>query len=343
MVESLANLFDQLKVKADVVNYKQEGSFFVYDIKLKPNGTYSKLERCVTEISLCLKSLEAPIIYPIMNEGIIRMEVMMSEPDDVLFSDIKDIKTNHILPLILGKQRNGEVLTIDLSKMPHLLVGGATGSGKSVMLHTIINSLLNCDRNIRFAFIDPKRVELADYNSLSCRYSAVAKDIESSMVLLDNLVREMDRRFLLLSKEGAKNIQEYSKKMPYIVLIIDELADLMMGCKKDTQRYVCKLAQKSRACGIHLVLATQRPSVDVLTGLIKANFPARLSCKVSSAVDSRVLLDRIGAERLAGKGDAIIKCDSHDFTRFKGAYTTRKDIMFSINKQKKWWTKIWNS
>lgn len=347
MVRQLEKLFEELKIRTQIVNCKKEGSFLVYDLKLEPNGTYRKIERHTTEISLCLKSIEEPIIFPITDKGIVRMEVMMEKQKDVMFSDIitssKSFSNLHTLPLFLGKKRDGETLCVDLSKMPHLLIGGATGSGKSVMIHTIINSLLVTNSNVRFALIDPKRVELTHYNRLSSLYARVAKDVESSMSLLDKLVCEMDRRFMVLSKAGVRNISEHKGKMPYIVMIIDELADLMLSFKKDTQKYICKLAQKSRACGIHIILATQRPSTDVITGLIKANFPARLGCKVSSAIDSRVLLDRMGAERLGGKGDAILRCDDFPFVRFKGAFITDKEMEYYINRRKNWWTKIWKN
>jgi hypothetical protein len=217
-------------------------------------------------------------------------------------------------------------------------------SGKSIMLQTIINSLLiNEKQFINFALIDPKRVEFSYYSSLSQLYGPVSRDVTGAMNLLESLVAEMENRFSRLERSGARDINTYKGKMPYIVVVIDELADLMMVSKKVTQDYICRLAQKSRACGIHLVIATQRPSVDVVTGLIKANFPARLSCQVSSAIDSRILLDRNGAERLSGKGDAIINCSEHNFARFKGSFISERDITLNVKNKKSWWSRIWNS
>lgn len=346
--KALTRLFEQLKIKAEIKQCIQEGNFLVFDILLNPGGTFRRLEQFSTEIALSLRALSEPLIYPVTKEGIIRMEITVSEPAVVHFKDVITSDAFYAssakLPLALGKCRNGVPLIADLAIMPHLLVGGATGSGKSIMLQSIINSLLMNERYfINFALIDPKRVEFSYYNSLSQLYGPVARDVNGAMRLLENLIKEMENRFSRLEKSGARDISSYKGKMPYIVVVIDELADLMMVSKKATQEYVCRLAQKSRACGIHLVIATQRPSVDVVTGLIKANFPARLSCQVSSAIDSRILLDRGGAERLAGKGDAIINCSEYKFTRFKGSYISERDIILSVKNKKSWWSRIWNS
>lgn len=339
----LTELFKQLKIKAEIKKCIKEDNFLIFDVVLNPNGKFRSLERISTEIALSLKALSEPLIYPITKEGIIRMEIMVSRPNDVYFRDINIFNNDMILPLGLGKERDGTSLIIDLVKMPHLLIGGATGSGKSIMLQSIINSLLiNEKQSINFALIDPKRVEFSYYNELSQLYGPIGIDVSSSIILLKKLIEEMENRFSKLEKSGVRDINTYKGKMPYIVVIIDELADLMLSSKKETQECICRLAQKSRACGIHLVVATQRPSVDVITGLIKANFPARLSCKVSSAIDSRILLNKNGAEKLLGKGDAIINCNSHNFTRFKGSYIFEKEIINNINNKRRWWNRIWN-
>jgi len=346
--KALVRLFEQLKIKAEIKQSVREGNFLIFDILLNPGGTFRRLEQFSTEIALSLKALSEPLIYPVTKEGIIRMEITVSEPGNVYFKDIvsSDVfnESRAKLPLALGKNRTGEPIIVDLAAMPHLLVGGATGSGKSIMLQTIINSLLiNEKQFINFALIDPKRVEFSYYNSLSQLYGPVARDVDGAMSLLERLVAEMENRFAKLEKAGVRDINSYKGRMPYIVVVIDELADLMMVSKKSTQGYICRLAQKSRACGIHLIIATQRPSVDVVTGLIKANFPARLSCQVSSAIDSRILLDRNGAERLSGNGDAIINCSEYNFVRFKGSYISEEDITFNLRKKKTWWSRIWSS
>ncbi len=346
-IELLDKLFNQLKLKASIDSCNVESSFLIFDISLTSGGTFRKLKNHSTEIALTLKALSEPLIYPITKKGVIRMEVMVLEQETVFFQDIikskEFISSKAQLPLALGKFRNGQVLVSDLYKMPHLLVSGATGSGKSILLQSIINSLLISDRHVNLALIDPKRVEFTYYDELSNLYGPISRNVDDSITLLENLVKEMDRRFLILEKHGARDIITYNGHMPFIAVIIDELADLMMASKKMVQKLICRLAQKSRACGIHLVIATQRPSVDVVTGLIKANFPARISCQVSSAVDSRTVLDRNGAEILSGKGDAIINCSEYSFKRFKGSFLTEQEIINTINSKKSWWNKLWNS
>lgn len=339
--EILKDLLSKLKLKADIISYKEQDPFIIFDISLEPSATFKKLEKCKTEIALVLKALSEPLIYPITREGIVRIEVMVKEQDIVLFNDICNYSSNKKIPLILGKSEDG-VLIADLAEMPHLLISGATGSGKSILLQTIINGLLISNIPLNFALIDTKRVEFSYYSKLNNLCAPVAKNVNEALSILEKLNDEMDRRFFILEKHGARNIFDYKKKMPFIILVIDELADLMMSSKKNTQDLVCRLAQKSRACGIHLIVSTQRPSVNIITGTIKANFPARISCKVSSAIDSRVILDRNGAESLAGKGDAIIDCNEYKFKRFKVAYITESEINKNTNKHKTMWNKLWN-
>lgn len=340
-IDILTELFKQLKLKAEIQFCKKEESFIIFDIKLGPGGTFKKLEKHRTEIALALKALADPLIYPITKEGIIRMEIMIAEQQTVYFRDV-DEESNFTLPLSLGSLRDGQNLIVDLVKMPHLLVAGTTGSGKSILLQVIINNLLNNKLPIKLALIDPKRVEFSYYSGLKNLYSPIAKDIDESLYLLNKLVEEMDSRFLKLEKSGARDIESYFGSMPYIVVVIDEFADLMMRAKREVQDLICRLAQKSRACGIHLVVATQRPSVDVITGIIKANFPSRISFQVSSSVDSRTILDRNGAEALAGKGDAIIDCSEYKFKRFKGYYMDEEDITKNISKKKTLLRRLWN-
>lgn len=344
-IKILENLFTKSKLKANVKSCKKENSFLIFDISLKDGGTYRQLENRAVEMALALKALSVPLIYPITNEGIIRAEIMIEKQRPVPFEDISNssdfLKSDAKLPLILGKLRKGDSLMADLAEMPHLLIGGATGSGKSVMLQCIINSLLISKKRLLLALIDPKRVEFSYYHGLNNLFGPIAKDSESALELLRALVKEMERRFIKLEKAGARNIDEYERKMPYIVVIIDELADLMMSSRKETQELICALAQKSRACGIHLIVATQRPSAAIITGSIKANFPAKISCKVSESVNSRIILDRNGAENLVGKGDAIIDCLEHNFKRFKGALIEESTIISNVNGQERWWRKLW--
>ncbi|MBN1933851.1 MAG: DNA translocase FtsK, partial [Anaerolineae bacterium] len=221
--------------------------------------------------------------------------------------------------------------------MPHLLVAGATGSGKSVCINAIIAGFLctNTPDQLQMIMIDPKRVELTGYNGIPHLLAPVVVDLEKVVGTLKWVTREMDRRYKQFSKAGARNIVEYNKRvvagqpdrLPYIVVIIDELADMMMVAPEDVERLVCRIAQMARATGIHLVIATQRPSVDVVTGLIKANFPARVSFMVTSSVDSRVIIDTVGAERLLGQGDMLFMSpSSSQVMRLQGCLVTPDEL-----------------
>ena len=346
-INSLSNLFSNLKINAKVSSCRREHSFLIFDVTLGPTGTYKKIEKHSTEIALSLKSFSMPLIYPVTQEGIVRIEILESSMEDVYFNEVvfEGISESKkcSLPLAIGKKINNNSLVIDLAEMPHLLIAGTTGSGKSILLHTIINNLLISKKKFRLALIDPKRVEFMYYEKMSKMYAPVAKDIDSSMKLLDDLIQDMEERFKVLEKNHCRNINEYKGDMDYVIVVIDELADLMMASNKAAQDRICRLAQKSRACGIHLVVATQRPSVDVVTGLIKANFPIRISCQVSSATDSRVVLDKNGAEKLTGKGDAIIDGGKFKFERFKVSFISEDQIKLNVNQNKSWWNKIWNS
>ncbi len=221
--------------------------------------------------------------------------------------------------------------------MPHLLIAGATGSGKSVCVNALICCLLlhNTPETLRLVLIDPKRVELSDYNGIPHLLTPVVVDLEGAATVLQGLTRQMDLRYRKLAEAGCRNIQEYNarpagpnwKKLPFCVVVVDELADLMMMAPEETERTITRLAQLARATGIHLVIATQRPSVDVVTGLIKANFPARIAFAVASGVDSRVILDQPGAERLLGRGDMLFQApDAAAPLRLQGVYVSEGEI-----------------
>lgn len=295
----------------------------------------SQIENLADDIALALKAQGVRIIAPIPGKGTVGIEIPNQHPAIVRFSAIikspkyhnPDIK----LPLAMGKTVVGEVYCADLTKMPHLLIAGATGKGKSVGINTIIASLLYRmhPRDLKFVIVDPKRVEMNLYASLRDHFLAISPDINESIitspqnavVVLKALVEEMQQRFSILAAAGQRNILDYNQRvrdgkikdkggiahrpMPYIVVIIDELADLMMTASKEVEEPICRLAQLARAVGIHCIVATQRPSVDVVTGLIKANFPARIAYQVSSRIDSRTILDGTGAEHLIGNGDML--------------------------------------
>jgi len=347
----LGGILRQLKIKARVRSCRREGPFLVCDLMLEPGGKVRQIERHSMEIALGIRAFAEPIIYAVPAEGVVRMELMMEDQGPVPFQDVftSDEYRNSkaVLPVAMGLVRNGKKLVVDLAQMPHFLVAGTTGSGKSMALHAIINSMLLCGpERVRLALVDPKRIEFSHYIGIPNLYAPIARDPEASLTLFRDLLSEMESRFVRLQKAKCRDITQYKGRMPYMVVVVDEFADLMMVSRKPTQELVCRLAQKSRACGIHIVLATQRPSVDVVTGPIKANFPSRMSCQVSSAVDSRVVLDRNGAERLTGKGDAILDCPGHRFVRLKGACLSETDIMLNVRRSatnQSWWRRLWSS
>ncbi len=296
----------------------------------------SQIENLANDISLALKARGIRIIAPVPGRGTVAVEIPNAKPTMVRFGGLVRSKKftedkKSMLTLALGKSISGEVVTADLAKMPHLLIAGSTGSGKSVGVNTIINSLLYTihPRRLKLMIIDPKKVEMTFYKELGNHFLAVCPDIDETIITtpqnavlaLKSLVLEMEQRYDVLAKVGQRNIADYNKKvlagaykdttdmvhreMPYIVCIVDELADLMMTAGKEVEESITRLAQLARAIGIHMVVATQRPSVDVITGLIKANFPARIAYMVSSKIDSRTILDMTGAEHLLGNGDML--------------------------------------
>jgi S-DNA-T family DNA segregation ATPase FtsK/SpoIIIE len=295
----------------------------------------SRIESLADDIAMALKAKGIRIIAPIPGKGTVGVEIPNTHPSTVHFSSIikspKFHTGGHKLPIALGKTINGELFVTDLAKMPHLLIAGATGSGKSVGINTVIASLLYKmhPSNLKFVIVDPKKVELRQYRILEKHFLAVSPDLndtiitdpQDAIVVLKSVCAEMDLRYDILAKVGQRNITEYNqkiaegkfkddpdivhKKMPYIVVIIDELADLMLTAQKEVETPIIRIAQLARAVGIHCIVATQRPSVDVITGIIKANFPARMAYLVASKVDSRTILDSSGADQLLGNGDML--------------------------------------
>jgi len=293
-------------------------------------------------LSLALAAHPIRIEAPIPGKSLVGVEVPNQAKAIVWLKEIlndkgfKNRKNN--LTISVGKDVSGQVWLYNLSKMPHLLVAGATGSGKSVCLNSIIVSLLyqNNPDDLRFIMVDPKRVELPVYNGIPHLLTPVITNVNKTINALRWCLNEMDRRFETLSKYGKRNIQAYNAsarvKMPYIIFIIDELADLMVAAARDIEAGVIRLAQMARAVGIHLILATQRPSVDVITGLIKANMPARIAFSVASGVDSRTILDSLGAEKLLGQGDMLfITAEISKPKRLQAAYVSDKEIKRIVN------------
>ena len=269
------------------------------------------------DLALALKTPSIRISTPVMGKSQVGIEIPNPNPSLVTLRSVmeseefEELRAKALLPIALGKSSGGQTVVIDLAKMPHLLIAGATGSGKSVCINTIVSCLImqKTPAELRLLLIDPKRVELTPYNGIPHLLTSVVVETDQVVGLLKGTIREMLDRYRRLEELGVRNIEAYNEKMtekmPFLVVGIDELADLMMSASFDVEQSLCRLAQLGRATGIHLIVATQRPSVDVVTGLIKANFPSRLSFGVSSQVDSRTILDTAGAEKLLGRGDML--------------------------------------
>ncbi|KAF0185128.1 MAG: DNA segregation ATPase FtsK/SpoIIIE S-DNA-T family [Nitrospirae bacterium] len=299
-----------------------------------------KINRIVSLSDDLALSLRAPSIrvYPIPGKATIGIEVPNRERATVALRDIlaseQFQKSPSLLTLALGKDIFGNPVVTDLARMPHLLVAGATGSGKSVSVNTMIASLLYkaSPQQVKMLMIDPKLLELSGYGDIPHLISPVITDPKGASDALKKMVFEMERRYRILAEKGARNIDTFNRqvspeeRLPYIVVFIDELADLMFTAPADVETAIARLAQMARACGIHLILATQRPSVDVITGLIKANFPARISFQVTTRIDSRTILDSQGAEQLLGMGDMLFMVPGVRLIRIHGAFVSEGEI-----------------
>ena len=325
----------------------------LYEIVPAPGIRIAKIKNLEDDIALSLSALGIRIIAPIPGRGTIGIEVPNQNPEVVSMLSIIGSKkyqdSTAELPIALGKTISNETYMFDLTKMPHILVAGATGQGKSVGVNVIITSLLykKHPAELKFVFIDPKKVELNLYSIIEKHYLAklpneeepVITNIQKVKNTLSSINVEMDNRYDLLKKAHARNVKEYNKKftsrrlnpmkghkyMPYIVVIIDEFADLIMTAGKEIELPIARIAQLARAVGIHMIIATQRPSVTIITGVIKANFPARIAFKVASMIDSRTILDQPGANQLIGKGDMLISANS-DITRVQCAFVDTPEV-----------------
>jgi S-DNA-T family DNA segregation ATPase FtsK/SpoIIIE len=301
----------------------------------------SKIANLASDLSLALAASPIRIEAPVPGRSVVGIEVPNSSIALVALRTVLEsevfAKIKGPLPIALGQDVAGNPIATDLAYMPHLLIAGATGSGKSVCVNSIISSLL-CTRTpaeVQFIMIDPKMVELTLYNGIPHLRAPVVIELERVVGVLNWATREMDDRYKLFNKARARNVAAYNqmllakgeKPLPYVVLVIDELADLMMVAPDEVERAICRIAQMARATGIHLVIATQRPSVDVVTGLIKANFPARISFSVTSQVDSRVIIDGPGADKLLGRGDMLLMTpDSSKLQRLQGCFVSDKEL-----------------
>lgn len=356
-------LIDKLatfRIQGEIVGTTTGPVVTQFEVAPAPGVKVSRIASLDADLALALRAPSVRIIAPIPGKGAVGVEVPNPEPEMVYFREVIEAaafrSSKAHLPLALGKDIAGQPYIADLAKMPHLLIAGATGSGKSVCVNTIITSLIfrHSPQSLRLLMVDPKMVELSMYNDLPHLRHPVVTDNNDAAGVLKWAVLEMERRYALLSANGVRNLQDFNKRLeaghtmrtpetdaeegdpdrwiydggalPYIVLIIDELADLMMTVQGDVEKPLALLAQKARAIGIHLILATQRPSVNVITGLIKANFPSRIAFRVSSKTDSRTILDQNGADALLGNGDMLLLPPaSSEPVRMQGAFLSTEE------------------
>lgn len=329
-------------VEAKILEVTKGPSVTRFELQPKAGIKVSKIVNLSDDIALGLAAKGVRIEAPIPGKSAIGIEVPNKEQTPVFFREILESdefkNNNYKVACALGKDITGKCIVTDISKMPHVLIAGATGSGKSVCINTLIVSILYkySPEDVKLLMVDPKVVELSVYNGIPHLLIPVVTDPKKAAAALNWAVNEMTRRYKLFADNGVRNVDSYNelvkkgvidKKLPYIVIIIDELADLMMACPRDVEDYICRLAQMARAAGMHLVIATQRPSVDVITGLIKANVPSRISFAVSSQVDSRTILDSTGAEKLLGKGDMLFyPVGESKPKRVQGAFISEEEV-----------------
>jgi DNA segregation ATPase FtsK/SpoIIIE, S-DNA-T family len=339
LVQTLANF----GVDANVIGQISGPRVTRYELKLAPGTKVSKVAALKDDLSYALATTEIRILAPIPGKQAVGVELPNTSPNLVTLGDIFEGLPQSSSPLAvwLGKDISGQAVWTDLARMPHILIAGTTGSGKSGCINTILTSVLlrSSPDDVRMILIDPKRIELGYYESIPHLLAPVVSSPKEATAVLRNVVAEMERRYEQLSKVRARNLPEANralrsrgeKQLPYLLIVIDELADLMMISPQEVEDCVIRLAQKSRAVGIHLVLATQRPSVDVITGMIKANVPSRIAFAVSSQTDSRVILDQAGAESLLGQGDMLFKpLGTSRLQRLQGAFVTEEEIALIV-------------
>ncbi|MDQ0224560.1 DNA segregation ATPase FtsK/SpoIIIE-like protein [Metabacillus niabensis] len=340
--ELLDSTLLNFNVRASVVNVTQGPSVTRFEVHPEPGVKVNKITNLSDDIKLSLAAKDIRIEAPIPGKNTIGIEVPNKVSKMVYLREIlrsTEFRSNQSpMTAVLGLDISGQPVVTDLKKMPHGLIAGATGSGKSVCINTILVSLLYkaTPQEVKLMLIDPKMVELAPYNEIPHLVSPVITDVKAATAALKWAVEEMERRYELFAHTGTREITRYNQlvkehkqgeHLPYLVIVIDELADLMMVAPNDVEEAIARIAQKARACGIHLIVATQRPSVDVITGLIKANIPTRIAFSVSSQVDSRTIIDVAGAEKLLGKGDMLfLENGSSKAVRLQGTFVSDEEI-----------------
>ncbi len=350
--ELLDTTFNNFHVGAHVINVSQGPAVTRFEVQPDPGVKVNKITNLSDDIKLSLAAKDIRIEAPIPGKSAIGIEVPNKESKPVFLREILRspvfTKSESPLTVALGLDISGEPIVTDIRKMPHGLIAGATGSGKSVCINAILTSILYKAKphEVKLMLIDPKMVELAPYNSVPHLVAPVITDVKAATAALKWAVEEMERRYELFAHAGARDLNRYNtivgdqevpgETLPYIVIVIDELADLMMVAPGDVEEAICRIAQKARACGIHLLVATQRPSVDVITGLIKSNIPTRIAFTVSSQVDSRTIIDIGGAEKLLGRGDMLFLGNGTSKpVRVQGVYVSDDEIENTVEHVKK--------
>ena len=347
--QQISNLLDKLrkfKIDGDVVRTYTGPIVTTFEFRPAPHIKVSKILTLQDDLAMALKAQTIRIQAPIPGKDVVGIEVPNQNLETIYLKEIleSEVFKNASSPLTmaLGKDIVGAPFVTDLKKLPHLLIAGTTGSGKSVGINAMLLSLLyrNSPQTLHLMMIDPKMLEFSIYNDIPHLLTPVITEAKKAITALSNMVAEMERRYKIMSQTRTKNIESYNEKMkseggeqfPYIVVIIDELADLMMTSGKDVELYIGRLAQMARASGIHLIVATQRPSVDVVTGLIKANLPSRISYRVGQRIDSKVILDQMGAESLLGRGDMLFTPPgSPGVIRLHAPFASEKEIETIVN------------
>ncbi len=337
-IRILEQTLDQFGIGANVVEIAHGPTVTRYEIQLAPGIKVSKIVSLADNLAMALAAIDVRVEAPIPGKSAIGVEVPNSQASTVTLRECIEVAEFRSAPgkltFALGKDVAGTTRYADLTRMPHLLIGGSTNSGKSVCLNVLIASIVYraAPDEVKFIMIDPKRVELSLWDGIPHLMHPVVKDVKQAPGIFRAALKEMDRRYELFSRMGTRNIDGYNQrvgegeKLPYIVVVVDELADLMMQAAAEVETSICRLAQLARATGIHLVIATQRPSVDVITGTIKANISSRIAFAVSSQVDSRTILDMNGAERLIGRGDMLfLPIDASKPIRIQGCYITEAE------------------
>lgn len=314
-------ILESFNIGASCIDSQVVDNYSFYDLQLNPQGRVKDITKFSDEISLALKSPCRPIVKVLHHQGLVRLEFVSPRKEPLMLMDYfsnEDVPTGDLVCL-LGQTVDGKKMWMDLAQNPHMIVAGTTGSGKTSLLHNLIANLKNYNDCV-LCLVDPKKIEFSPYDG-RLRNTKVFYTYDETLGIMDTLLAVMEKRYTMM-RDGC-----VPEQFPYIVMIVDEFADLIMQDREDLFFHkLCRLAQKSRAARICIVLGTQRPSVNIINGAIKANFPARIACRVASHVDSKVVLDAPGAENLLGKGDALIRDNFKFLERFQVAYTTATEV-----------------